>query len=59
MLLKRILASTVIGCVFVVNNCADARADDWLKKEITVADGGILEFEYPGSWGKKPGVIFA
>jgi len=54
MLLKRILASAFICCAFVVIYCADARAEDWLKKEFEVAAGGILEFEFPPSWGKKP-----
>lgn len=42
------------GCLLALAFSADATADDWIHKGFKVTGGGLLEFEFPKSWGRKP-----
>ena len=54
MSLKRIWISAAISCGFALVMSANAEAQDWIQKNVKVAGGGTLDFEFPVSWGKKP-----
>ncbi len=54
MRLKRARKWVVLCCGLVLLIAADAGAEDWIHKSYKVVGGGILDFEFPASWGKKP-----
>ena len=54
MFLNRSGRLAAIMCGVALMSMSDARAADWKQKDFKVAGGGVLEMEYPLSWGKKP-----
>ena len=54
MFFRNVCISAAVFCGLVLVFSAEARSEDWMQKSIEVAGGGLFEFEYPKSWGKKP-----
>jgi hypothetical protein len=54
MLFGNVCKSAAVLCGLASIFSAEARSEDWMQKSIEVAGGGIFEFEFPKSWGKKP-----
>lgn len=40
--------------VLLLISASDSFANDWKQKDFKIEGGGILQLEYPDSWGKKP-----
>ena len=54
MSLKKFCLSAIVCCGLALMMPANASAEDWINKSTKVVGGGLINFEYPESWGKKP-----
>lgn len=54
MYLDKIRWPVAVCCVFLWVAAPDSHAADWKQKSFKIEGGGILELEFPDSWGKKP-----
>ena len=56
MLFRKVCMSGAVFCGLALVFSAEARSEDWMQKSVTLAGGGSFDFEFPESWGKKPGL---
>jgi hypothetical protein len=54
MSLKKFCLSAMVCCALALMMPANASAEDWINKSTKVVGDGLINFEHPESWGKKP-----